>query len=119
MAHPASRRAVSTDVREALLVVAVGSAEGNLLNRLVDNQALQSNPINVSKEGAVKLGHMLAHLRDLIDHSQRVAADVKHCAILALRLVLQHNTTAEARSETRDRSPCSTARHCATNGTLS
>lgn len=38
--HPAASRAVAADVGEALLVVAIGSTEGDLLDRLVDDQAL-------------------------------------------------------------------------------
>lgn len=35
MTHPASRRTITADVREAALVTAIGSTEGNLLDGLV------------------------------------------------------------------------------------
>ena len=40
MAHPATRGAITTDVRETFFMITIRSTKGNFLNRLVDNQAL-------------------------------------------------------------------------------
>lgn len=40
MTHPPTCGAIATDVTEATLVNAIGRTEANLLDRLVDNEAL-------------------------------------------------------------------------------
>ena len=52
VADPAARRAIATDVREALLVVPVRGAERHLLDRLVDNQILKT-PANTYRQSYI------------------------------------------------------------------
>ena len=58
VAHPPARGAVPADVGEAPLVVAVGGAEGDLLDSLVDDQPL----------------------RLVVHHAEAVPVDVQHGA---------------------------------------
>lgn len=86
MTHPSSCRAVSADVTESFLVISVGRAERNFLDRLIDDQSL----------------------RLILYDSQTVARYVKHRAhgpssrVLEIQYKIPHSKMLESPSDLRN-----------------
>jgi len=86
VAHPTTRGAITTDVRESFFVITVRSTKGNFLNRLVDNQSLwfkmgKKNKLKKKEESKYTMSMTKAEISYFgvfFDNSQSIAGNVQN-----------------------------------------